>query len=420
MNKSSEIVRRALVEPSADDLPEGVVMTDGGDGTVTFRFTIEVDPEVASEKGVAMPKGQRREDMSDVVDPDESPVAEDAAPSQGGKSIHDTPLENCRAVDPMFCPYHGAKAIERAIETHFQTYNKNAIPSLKVSVSRKSRGAYSVQITTASTDTSTAVASILDLAKVNGFRIDKSGAAQSLVNNGDGTHTYTDEVDTSASGNRPSETDSRTALLNEWTDTLLDDYANNPNTKVESDDLADMLQAQQEIDDVLAHPTGKKTADMKAFRDKCREFEMRYHAIRAQDEMAHVVTPSDASAELARITATKSKDSWTDVSKVMNDACAKLGIPKGTLARKFPWSGRDVYNARSSRAYASSLDLDRLVKNDFGSAMKSNDMKALRTALHNISYAVTEYNDSMKAFRESLDSQMKEAGKLAAQRGITL
>lgn len=418
MKKFSEIVRNALDEADAQtktQLPEGVRKTDNGDGTVTLEFTIDVDPAVAAEKGAAMPKGQKREDLSDVVDPEEDVVAEDAAPATGGASRHDTPLENCRAVDPMFCPYHGAQAIKKSIESYFMSNNPIAMANLKISVEKKNKGSYSVKITTASTDTATSYASMINLGIVNGFNL---GACKSNTN-GNGTQTIEKEVDTDVPGIGPSKSESRRAMLDEWTDTLLDEFANNQNAQIDADDLADMLQLQQDMDDLAANPTGNQKADDKAMNDKFREFERQYHAIRAQTEMSHVATPADATAEQQKIESRKTKDDYGKMLAEMNGVCAKLGIRKGTRAASYPWSGRSEYNARSTRSYLAQCGLADSAKN-LSNAISANDMKAARAALHNMDYAMTEYNDAVKSFKDSFDSQMAEAKNYAAQQGVAL
>ena len=121
---------------------DAVRVVDGEDGKVTLKVRISFDPEVQAKKAKAMAKGVKRDDQVDEVTEDEGVcgvIAEDAKskfqmPKEGRGKI--SPLENCRARDPMYCPYHGQAAITKELEAGLNA--AGIIGTVKVAADGKS------------------------------------------------------------------------------------------------------------------------------------------------------------------------------------------------------------------------------------------------------------------------------------------
>ena len=163
MNKQ-QIASAALAESTASGSPDGlpVSISKAPDGSVTYSLVVSIDPEVQKEMSKAMPKGMKRDDLADDLGDDGGGAtlplwehAEDSAPCGLFTAVLDelaadaspsryskTPLTNCRARDPMFCPYHGDKAIKAAVETTLA-----AMKGISVDATRNPDGSVTVKVT---------------------------------------------------------------------------------------------------------------------------------------------------------------------------------------------------------------------------------------------------------------------------------
>ena len=72
-----------------------------------------------------------------------SSYAEDAEGYACDTKGHDTPLENCKAVDPMFCPYHGIKAMTSRFA---ELLKKHGCASAKFDVSKDPSGFFTLKV----------------------------------------------------------------------------------------------------------------------------------------------------------------------------------------------------------------------------------------------------------------------------------
>ena len=86
---------------------EGTV--ENPDGTVTIRRLFRLDPKAVAELGRSASKPVAK--ARPGVEPPSVENAQDAAVETAAcdSKGHDTPLENCKAKNPMFCPYQTAK-----------------------------------------------------------------------------------------------------------------------------------------------------------------------------------------------------------------------------------------------------------------------------------------------------------------------
>lgn len=301
-------VDEAMGGTDAEQLPDGVEMTDNGDGTVTYSMAFSLDPKVQAEMSKAMPKGEKREDQVDKVGEaeaqDEAPkgvfamaldeaigsvpsqtcdgIALDASPT----SRHaNTPLENCRAKDPMFCPYHGQVAIQKWIENEIQNVFKSLpnpngstigmMPKVVVKDDGTNKSRFEVTITASKSNMLARAAvggAITNLFNKNG--IQRIGISKS---------TPSGAYDVPASSDYRAELMSKpdydkADMLKEWSDDLMIDVANDPQLQQEIDpkEFADFL---GKLDAV-----GQAQAGTPAYDTALADAEKAYHMLRGQVE----------------------------------------------------------------------------------------------------------------------------------------
>ena len=316
-----EIAQMAVDEAVGSELPDGVKMTDNGDGTVTYSMEFSLDPEVQKEMSKAMPKGEKREDQVDKVEKvkvegegeqrndsssvsglrsspslkssvpglessaqDEAPkgvfamaldeaIAEDA----GGSRHANTPLENCRAKDPMFCPYHGQKAIENWIHSEMQ-YNVGLTGGghlAVIKVADNGKGAFTVTITANKGD----AAARNNISMTMKSLLSKKG----IVPTGVSTQTASGIYDVPGSNDYKSEFSAKPdydkeQMLSEWADDLMIDVSSDPQLQQEIDpkEFADFL---GKLDAV-----GQAQAGTPARDAALADAEKAYHMLRGQVE----------------------------------------------------------------------------------------------------------------------------------------
>lgn len=284
-------IAKASIEESANaDAP--IAIKDNGDGTTTYSLTFSLDPKVQAEMSKAMPKGQRRDDQPDIISDGESDedqenvspeeglfatdsVAEDALPSRHAN----TPLENCRAKDPMFCPYHGKKAIEEFISSGLSASVPNLLLNRQVTFSVKENPdkTFSVSITGPSAYNSAAFSSVLQnlvsrkgIVPVSQFEVDYGGSGN--------PQEHKVSIQAKPEFDKPS-------MLHEWADDLMIDVANDPKLQNELDpkEFADFLEKMGEMDRENAQNQGTQQAK-KAEEDAIAA----YRSIRGQADNTDV------------------------------------------------------------------------------------------------------------------------------------
>lgn len=281
-------IAKASIEESANaDAP--IAIKDNGDGTTTYSLTFSLDAKVQAEMSKAMPKGQRRDDQPDIISDGESDdgqegirpeeglfatdsVAEDALPSRHAN----TPLENCRAKDPMFCPYHGKKAIEEFISSELSASVPNLMQNKQVTFSVEEYDkTFKVSITAPASYNSQPFGIALNrLAHKQGINV----ASPMTLNFGQG------QLNSELAVWKKPDFDKQ-SMLHEWADDLMIDVANDPKLQNELDpkEFADFLEKMGEMDRENAQNQGTQQAK-KAEEDAIAA----YRSIRGQADNTDV------------------------------------------------------------------------------------------------------------------------------------
>lgn len=429
--------QQEMTEAGTPDSP--VAVSNNPDGTVTYSLEISFDPAVQKKMAKAMPKSVKRDDLADDLgkteesgegteeveeetagdsDPrgifatalDEisaeclpgfSP-AEDAAPSRHSK----TPLENCRAKDPMYCPYHGDKAIKKAIEKNLVT---RGVGTFTVNVTPNGNGKYGISVTTPIPDPKVATAIIGAFFVGNNM---KDGIA---LTNPTGPN-VTAEIDKDADPDR------EVSMLDEWMDDLMLDIADDPSLTQELDpqDMRDLLDARDTLAQTPPAVGGQPTS---SYVQALKDARAKYHALRAQIDNRHIQSPLVAKTTEDNIEQhMKNLSGDYHAEKAPVDAAKKAIFPNGRFpngfAKSHPWASD--YNLASTRVgYFCQKAYDDAWLADKNLAV--NDLKGRRTAISAMSFAREQYSDALDDYKKEVPEFMKEfenwaQGELSAGR----
>ena len=405
-----------------------VAVTNNPDGTVTYSLEISFDPDVQKKMAKAMPKGVKRDDLADDLSEteevdeeseegegetaeDSAPrgvfaaaldeiisgylpgfaPAEDAAPSRHSK----TPLENCRAKDPMYCPYHGDKAIKKAIENNLA---KTGVSAYTVTVTPSGNGKYTISVNTP-TPTPAAATAIL------GAFSDSQGNKKSGINLAIGQNTTAQNVGVQVD----SADDLDISNLDEWMDDLMLDIDADQTLLQELDpkDMRDLFDAR---DTVARTPQTVNGQPNSIFEQNLKDARDKYHALRAQIDYRHIKSPLDAKTmEDAIDQHMKILVGDYHTEKAPVDAAKKAIFPNGRFpngfAKSHPWASD--YNKSSTRVgYFCQKDYDDARSADLNLA--PTDVKGRRTVISAMSFAREQYADALDDYKKEVPKFMKE------------
>lgn len=160
---------------------------------------------------------------------------------EGDARHAETPIENCRAKDPMFCPYHGTQVMTQKLQTMLKEHGIDG----KVEVTGKGYH-FTAKVTVPAQDEQSAVADIYNgFLQQKGFVAVKKGAKGDDQAENDGVESsYEAEVKVDEQRRlEPRE------LMSEWVDNIIDRLATDPDAKkqVSRNDYLDMLGAVAEM-----------------------------------------------------------------------------------------------------------------------------------------------------------------------------
>lgn len=153
----------------------------------------------------------------------------------------ETPIENCRAKDPVFCPYHGTQVMTQKLQTMLKAHGIDG----KVEVTGKGYH-FTAKVTVPAQDEQSAVADVYNgFLQQKGFVAVKKGAKgddQAESNGEESSYEAEVKVD------EPRRLEPR-ELMSEWVDNIIDRLANDPDAKkqISRNDYLDMLGAVAEM-----------------------------------------------------------------------------------------------------------------------------------------------------------------------------
>ena len=407
------------------------------DGTTTISVLVTFDPKIREEKAKAMAKGVKRDDLADDIpddgggEPPDSPeTAEDSAPRGVFAAALDelaaiapeiaedvsprrqhglSPIENCRAKDPMFCPYHGQAAIKNAVDKELKNagisgYSIEVVPQgkdfLLNVVMPSSHGGYAMgTIANAMVSAFSSKSGIKLVQPPNFFNGYSNGVRLAQTKRGD-----IDSIIVSPSAANKSEQD--VAKLDEWIDDLVTDIAGDPTLMQDLDpqDLKDLLDSREVLEASINTQNQQQfAADYKFCRDK-------YRTARAQADYRHIKTPLDAKdAEDTIENEMQTLKGDYHAAKAPIDAAKKVLFKNGKFPNGFakanPWA--KAYNDLSTMVgYFSAKSYDDARSEDLNLAPA--DVKGRRTAISEMEYTKELYKNALDKYKQGIPAFMKE------------
>lgn len=333
---------------------------DNGDGTVTLSVSFALDPKVVAEKAKAMKKGIKRDDLSDDIgeevesDSDDMVYADDQDPESdpdskedededpyNGVNVEDSlfgnvldeingfaedakigrhglsPLENCRAKDPKFCPYHGQRAWQAQVENDIAAAG---VTGATVSVTEEEHGThladsgtgrFSISVKCNSGDESKVAGVLNGYLAMKGIK-DPTAIPAKVGKTARGTHAAVPGkgVVQSAGGaelgfvrNKREVGDDKYGTIQERLDDLMDD----PNMDYGNQEQMDMLNNLSDIlDNKIAPLIDDKTHELKDPNDQQKYDDLekeafdKYNVLSARINLPNVNTMQDVDDEFQK------------------------------------------------------------------------------------------------------------------------
>ena len=394
---------------------------------------------------------ESRDGSVDDDDPQATPTAQDEAIACDGRHT-DTPIENCRAEDPMFCPYHGAQRmtslLQDAIANQVKQHNLTPQQSqaIKSSVVKESSGSFKLSVVYPTTVPPAVEKSIQDgigdFLQTKGLQNAEVPATapgqggQPTTESTFNTQSLRDRMPQGSTDDdyKAARAKQSLGIMNEWMDDLIEDFGD-PNSEIDPTDLENLMNMQAELEDLVNQSSQGNAQATAQFEANSKPFEELYHVVRGNADLADTIkTPQDAQKMYDDLKASRQKAG--DLGESMNevyDIRNQLGWQKGRvgpkrLAKSNPqaWQALgknwDRITLRSGNMYKHGGVVQNISDSAkaFGNALTAGDMKAMRGALHNLEWASEQYESDMKAFNEIFKDHKNDLLTYAQQNGITI
>lgn len=394
---------------NAADAPKTLPISvkENSDGTMTYSVLVSFDPKVQEEMSAAMPKGTEREDLADELGVFSSALDE-LVEDAGGRRYTQTPIENCRAKDPLFCPYHGEAVMRKAIADEMSRVN---IPFQQVSLDfKKQKNGYLVSMTVPKSLAMTQFQAGMILTEPfsdihgslkKGVTLTPPDGSQGLVT--EETNASGDTKFTTMAGLNPDE-DISVAKLDEWIDGLITDIAADPTLQNDLDpqDVRLFLNAREDFERT---PTTDPN-----YKNELKELQDAYHSVRAQIDFRHVKSVADAhKEEMALENEYGPMYAEFQNEKYPVDAAKAVLFPKGRFPNGFgkahKWAAD--YSAAASNVGWRAQSLWDDAKKEWANA-QPGALKSYRAALGKLKYAVEVYKEALDDYKKAVPKFMDD------------
>lgn len=300
----------------------------------------------------------------------------------GGKKGANTPIEDCKAKNPMLCPYHGAGKIAEFL-------NSKSTTGLKFTVEKKGNGKYAISCTyhngnyEAWTDAENCIKA---LQKVNGF--------QSFGKNKDAPSDDVDNLTKFSNELSMSEDDQVGGLLDDIDVFKKDAFGGDD--ELNDDELEDTL-----FDLDMASKEDEPDYDtLNELYDKANVLFKYKGDMNAVEDMGLDIAAADANLEP---TFDELTDKLTDALKDATDA-----FPNGTIPHDFP----GIHSFKDAKL-ALKEDKVQLIgaKDNFFEALEGGDLFTAKKALSLMDDAANKYKDAYDLYKKHVDAMSENFGK---------
>lgn len=512
---AKSIVQDALEKARVSNKPERQGAEEGHQSEAEHKFDIAqqgdkkvievsftLDPEMVATLGAAMPKGAKPDDRTDSLDTgskdggtshddvsedavrqkpasqtserefdqdepasnDKSKLEQDGETSPSGVKAEDeavvldgrhsnTPIENCRAEDPMFCPYHGAQKMASMIMAEIANH-MGVDPAKKgISVSVEKNGPdFTARATfpasTSLYDEQTIENSIWSFMRTKGIKNNLNRPDSNLSTTNQAERETTAQFSTESlrermpQGYTDSDYDVAKAkqdleIMNEWMDDLIEDFGD-PNSDIDPQDLEDLMNRQMELEDLSGQAASGNPQAASQFKAAKKDFEEKYHDVRGIADLPQVKTVQDAEKMRDDIAGERHKaGDWWNAKEEIADLRKQLGLttasgralPMKTIQSKYPtlFGNWDKFKTKYENLFMGSLAKilgngrsDTGANGKFSDAQQNGDLRKMKGALHTLKYATEEYSDLMPAYMKAMQDHKNDLLTYAKQNGITV
>lgn len=321
---------------------------------------------------------------------------------------HDTPLENCKAQNPMFCPYHGIAAMS---QNFIQCLNKyglvGAYDHVPFEIFKKPSGAFAVSVNCGEMSQKAAENAIAEFLKQPGFIVaggqtTSTGAVQGQVKQ-EGTFKQ-DYV------YRPDDL----SMLDEWMDSLYQSAADEDT--VDLDALTEMeskvagLKAMKNVSNPSAEQQQKYAELLKDAQDH-------YHGMKAKIDFKDL-TDVDAASFKGKEIADQFEDLYGQAKKIQGDLQVYKQDTWGSTQNPVGFPGNDEMGLAGKKVFKIDGDLSTEAKIALSKAVNEGDLDAAKVALHNLQYAKEKLAKDLETYKVHADAMIGNL-KLAISKGIT-
>ena len=449
-----EIAASVIAEDANREVSDSKVsISSNPDGSASYSVLVSFDPKVREEKAKAMEKGIKRDDLTDDLkdaEPEQADAGEpsqDEAPAVQGvfafaldelnaqiaaetcdekpKKHGLSPIENCRAKDPMYCPYHGQQAIKAALEKALvEAGIKLAKPGMTdvkhgvvVSVDPVGSG-YKVTV-----HDNQGMHPVGDRAEkichaLSHLFDDKKGITAGLVDlPKDAT---TPGIDYSTQPTVSPDPDEKfLGLVDEWIDDLVTDIAADPSSMQDIDPQAvkDLLEARNSLEGLIDSNVYPSASAYQKTASDCRD---KYLKARAQFDYRHIKSPLEAK---------EAEDAVASEMDKMQEEYHKLKAPVEAMKKalfggpQFP-KGFSKTHDWAAKFNKMSSALGFFIANDFAKAKESGlslapaDLAGRRAAIAEMNYRKDSYESMLERFKAYLPEFIDAFDDYAVGEGI--
>lgn len=371
-----------------------VAMDEKTEKTVMIRRIFKIDPKMQKELG-------HEEKPEEKAEKKEESKAEDTAIFLGGFAMDLSPrhsktsIEDCRAKDPRYCPYHGADYMTSQLNEEFKKAGIYATGG----VERLGQGKFKVQYSVPESKKGAATDIIDGFLSSPGFE--------------EVSESDSDEVDAISKEVKMDHGNDDFAMKEEHLDTLEKDMKKG--MEIDPSDLYQLRKDHYELKKLskAAHEAmerdginirtkegkewAKSNPDWSKYREAMEKFEKDYNELRGNADLAHIKTPEDCTELMGHL-----EKQITQVGDFVKatDEIEALKEKKGLKGKRGIAGTTDFNNAKGKIRFA--IDGLKSARKQVEEANASGDMKKMRAAAHSLELVLNQVNEGKDDIAEAL------------------
>lgn len=384
---------------------DSVAMDEQKEKMVTIRRIFRIDPKVQKDLG----HEEKTEESKDKP----RTTAEDMAIYLGGFAMDLSPrhsktsIEDCRAKDPRYCPYHGADYMTNVLDGEFKKAGIYAAGG----VERLGQGKFKVQYSVPESKKAAANGIIDKFLASPGF-IELNAEDKKDAELVDAIGDLGDDV---GRGFRTDRGNDDFAMREEHLDMLEKDM--NDGMEIDPSELYQLRKDHHElkklgkaaweaaneagIDPKINSKASREWKDSnekwQAYRAASQKFSDDYNYVRANADLSHVKTPEDCKELMGHLE--KQITQVGDFVKAADEVEA-LKEKKGVKGKKGIPGMKEFNDARGKIRFA--IDGLKAARKQVEDANESGDVKKMRAAAHSLEFVLNQVKDGKDAIAESL------------------